>query len=90
VRVNDDVEDLLACHRLVSAATPDRLNGIDGEVIESNAMGSQTHQLIRLTSTDVALPPDCESRPVGLEELALAYLREGNAPRVLSPVGATR
>jgi ABC-2 type transport system ATP-binding protein len=90
VRVNDEVEDLLSCHRLVSAATPDRLNDVNGEVIESNTMGSQTHQLIRLTSPDAALPPDCEARPVGLEELALAYLREATAPPALSPVGATR
>jgi ABC-2 type transport system ATP-binding protein len=90
VRVNDEVEDLLSCHRLVSAATLDRLNDVDGEVIESNMVGSQTHQLIRLTSPDAALPPDCEARPVGLEELALAYLREATALPALSPVGATR
>ncbi len=90
VRVNDEVEELLACHRLVSAATPDRLNGVEGEVIESNTMGAQTHRLIRLSSPGAALPPECESRPVGLEELALAYLREATAPPALSPVGATR
>ena len=75
VRVNDEVEDLLAGHRLVSAATLDRLSDVAGEVIESNTMGAQTHQLIRLNSPDAALPPECEARPVGLEELALAYLR---------------
>ena len=32
-------DDLLACHRLVSAATPDLLHGIDGEVIESSTDG---------------------------------------------------
>jgi ABC-2 type transport system ATP-binding protein len=90
VRVNDEVEDLLACHRLVSAAAPDRLTGIDGEVIESTTLGAQTHQLIRLTALDTALPPDCEARPVGLEELALAYLRGTTAPPTLSPIGATR
>ncbi|MCW2783752.1 MAG: hypothetical protein JWP74_269 [Marmoricola sp.] len=90
VRVNDDVENLLACHRLVSAATPERLTGIAGEVIESNTMGSQTHQLIRLAAPDTALPPTCESRAVGLEELALAYLREGITLPTLSPAGASR
>ncbi len=49
---------------------------LSGEVIESTTMGAQIHQLIRLTPTDAPLPPDCEARPVGLEELALAYLRE--------------
>jgi ABC-2 type transport system ATP-binding protein len=89
VRVNDEVENLLACHRLVSAATPEPLNGIDGEVIEATTMGSQTHQLVRLNSPEAALPPGCEARPVGLEELALAYLREATASPALSPVGAS-
>jgi ABC-2 type transport system ATP-binding protein len=90
VRVNDEVEDLLACHRLVSAATPDRLDEIDGEVIESTTTGAQTHQTIRLNTPDAALPPDCEARPVGLEELALAYLRESTAAPRVNPIGATR
>jgi hypothetical protein len=75
---------------LISAATPDRLDGIDGEVIESNTVGTQTHRLIRLTSPRAALPPECECRPVGLEELAFAYLREGIAVPALSPVGVSR
>jgi ABC-2 type transport system ATP-binding protein len=90
VRVNDSVEDLLACHRLVSAATPGPLDDVGGEVIDSTTTGLQTHRLIRLTSPDAALPPDIESRPVGLEELALAYLRENAAEPALSPVGASR
>jgi ABC-2 type transport system ATP-binding protein len=90
VRLNDEVDDLLATHRLVSAATPDRLSGLDGEVIESSTMGAQTHQLIRLASPDAPLPLDCEARPVGLEELALAYLRESAPALALSAVGATR
>ncbi len=90
VRVNDEVETLLACHRLVSAATPDLLHGIGGDVIESNAAGVQTHQLVRLTSPEAALPPGCESRPVGLEELALAYLRGTAAVPALSLTGVNR
>ena len=91
VRLNDEVEDLLACHRLVTTPTPDRLNDVDGEVVESNTMGSQTHRVIRLRSPDITLPPGCESRPVGLEELALAYLRDSaDLAPALSPVGTTR
>ena len=90
VRLNDEVEMLLARHRLVSAATPDLLHGIEGEVIESNAAGAQTHQLLRLASPEDALPPGCESRPVGLEELALAYLRGATPTPALAPVGAAR
>lgn len=90
VRVNDEVEALLGCHRLVTTAAPHRLNSVHGEVIESNTMGLQVHQLIRLSSPDVVFPPECESRPVGLEELSLAYLREAAVPLALTPVGATR
>jgi ABC-2 type transport system ATP-binding protein len=90
VRLNDEVEKLLDTHRLVSAATSDRLRDVDGEVIESTTMGAQTHQLVRLASPDAPLPPDCEARPVGLEELALAYLRETISTPGLSPVGAAR
>jgi ABC-2 type transport system ATP-binding protein len=90
VRLNSEVEDLLATHRLVSAATSDRLRDLHGEIIESSTMGAQTHRLIRLASPDAPLPPDCEARPVGLEELALAYLRETTSRPALSAVGATR
>jgi ABC-2 type transport system ATP-binding protein len=90
VRLNDEVENLLATHRLVSAATSDRLSDVDGEVIESTTMGAQTHQLIRLAVPGEPLPPECEARPVGLEELALAYLRETPLMPTLSAAGATR
>jgi ABC-2 type transport system ATP-binding protein len=90
VRLNDEVEDLLATHRLVTAATSDRLEDVDGEVIESTSTGAQTHQLIRLASPGASLPPDCEARAVGLEELALAYLRETTSRPALSAAGATR
>ncbi len=90
VRLNHEVEDLLSTHRLVSAATPDRLRDLQGEVIETSSMGTQTHQLIRLASPDAPLPALCEARPVGLEELALAYLREAPTSPARNPVGAGR
>ena len=37
--------------------------------------GAQAHLLVRTTADD-PVPPGWESHPVGLEELALAYLRE--------------
>lgn len=90
VRVDDTVESLLARHRLVSAPTPEELRGIDGEAIESTTAGTQTHSLIRLTSPEAPLPPGCESRGVGIEELALAYLRENPAPARAALIGAAR
>jgi ABC-2 type transport system ATP-binding protein len=91
VRVDDTVEDLLACHRLVSAPAADLLDGVDGEVIESVATGSQAHRLIRMATPDTRLPPGCEARRVGVEELALAYLRENTvAAPATTLTGATR
>jgi ABC-2 type transport system ATP-binding protein len=90
VRVDGTVEELLASHRLVTARTPDLLRGGEWEVIESNTTGSQTHRLVRLASPHAVLPPDCESRPVGIEELTLAYLRETHAAQQATLIGASR
>ena len=42
------------------------------------------HMLVRAPS-DGPVPPGWESRPVGLEELALAYLREPDAAALPGP-----
>jgi ABC-2 type transport system ATP-binding protein len=89
VRLDGSVEELLACHQLVTGRTNGQAQG-GWEVIESSAAGAQTHQLVRLTSAAAPIPPGCEARPVGIEELSLAYLREtAPAPR-LSLTGALR
>ncbi|MFL6063029.1 MAG: ABC transporter ATP-binding protein [Marmoricola sp.] len=77
VRIDGDVEDLVAQHRLVTSAS-----GLDDrshawEVVETSGTPAQTSQLVRLTSPGAALPPGTETRAVGIEELAMAYLREG-------------
>jgi ABC-2 type transport system ATP-binding protein len=89
VRVDDTVEDLLAEHRLLTAPAADALRG-DWEVIESSTPGTQTHRLVRLASPHTVVPPGCESRPVGIEELALAYLRETAASPAPALMGVTR
>ena len=77
VRIHDTVENLLAAHRLVSAADAERFNAIGGEVIDSTAAGhADPSARSRRRRPKRPLPAGCESRPVGLEELALAYLRE--------------
>jgi len=90
VRVNDTVDDLLAEHRLVTAPTVDQLPRGDWQVIEATTSIAQTHQLVRMTSPAAALPPGCETRPVGIEELALAYLRGTRAPQPATLAGASR
>lgn len=90
VRLNNTVDELLATHRFVTTATPDQLAGLDGDVIERTTAAAHTHQLIRLTDPAEPLPPHCEARAVGLEELALAYLHEATTSPALTPVGASR
>ena len=46
---------------------------------------AQAHLLVRMT-TDDPVPPGWESHPVGLEELALAYLREPDAAVLPGPI----
>lgn len=90
VRVDDTVEHLLATHRLISAASAAQVDIGDWTVIESNAAESPARRLVRLASPEIPMPPGCEGRPVGLEELTLAYLRETAAPRLAASNGATR
>jgi ABC-2 type transport system ATP-binding protein len=89
VRVDDPVEDLLAEHRLITGPATDEIAG-DWTVIEASTAGAQTHRLVRLASPDAPLPPRCEARPVGIEELALAYLREAPTASIPTLTGAAR
>jgi ABC-2 type transport system ATP-binding protein len=77
VRIDGPVDELVAEHRLVTSPTGSVSDGIGWEVIESSSAGAQTHRLVRLSSPRTTLPPDCESRAVGVEELTLAYFRNG-------------
>ena len=88
VRVDGAVDELVATHRLVTSPAG-RPAERDWEVIESTSTVTQTHRLVRLGRTD-ALPPDCESRPVGLEELTLAYFRNEATPSVPALAGVSR
>ena len=45
---------------------------------------AQAHLLVRATADD-PVPPGWEAHPVGLEELALAYLREPGAGGAARP-----
>ena len=90
VRLAGTVEDMLACHRLVSGPAGGPIAGDRVQVIESRTSGSQTHQLVRLPSEDAPLASSCEARTVGLEELTLAYLRESVTPQVPALTGASR
>jgi ABC-2 type transport system ATP-binding protein len=45
---------------------------------------AQAHLLVRATADD-PVPPGWEAHPVGLEELAMAYLREPGAVALTGP-----
>jgi ABC-2 type transport system ATP-binding protein len=89
VRVDGAIEDLVETHRLVTAAAG-RPAEPDWEVIESTSTPAQTQRLVRVRSAAASLPADCESRPVGIEELTLAYFRNGTAQPAAILTGVAR
>jgi ABC-2 type transport system ATP-binding protein len=89
VRLDGPVDDLLGCHRLVTGPVG-RPDEADWEVVDSSGTGSRTHRLVRFPSADALIPPAYEARPVGIEELTLAYLRETPTPRLAALTGAGR
>ncbi len=84
IRLDGPVDDLLAGHRLVTTRSGPVSTYSDWDVVESNAAGAQTHQLVRLRSPEAVLPAGCDARLVGIEELAMAYLR--SSARGVGPV----
>ena len=75
VRLAGTVDDLLADHRLLTTRSGPAAAHPDWQVIEAHAGGAQCRQLVRLRQTEVQFPPGCDVRPVGVEELAMSYLR---------------
>ena len=84
VQVAGEVNGLLASHRVLTgpAAGADRYS--ERPVVHVRRAGAQAHLLVRATADD-PVPPGWEAHPVGLEELALAYLREPGAAALPGP-----
>jgi ABC-2 type transport system ATP-binding protein len=84
VQVAGEVDDLLASHRMLTgpAAEADRYD--ERPVVRVRRGEAQAHMLVRATAGD-PVPPGWEAAPVGLEELALAYLREPGAAALPGP-----
>jgi len=85
VQLTGEVDDLLASHRLLTgpAAEADRY-AERLSVVHARRGEAQAHLLVRATA-DEPVPPGWEAHPVGLEELALAYLREPAATALPGP-----
>jgi ABC-2 type transport system ATP-binding protein len=84
VQIAGEVDGLLAGHRMLTgpAAELDRFAG--RPVVHVRRGGAQAHLLVRAAADD-PVPPGWEAHPVGLEELALAYLREPGAAILPGP-----
>jgi ABC-2 type transport system ATP-binding protein len=88
VRVADEVNDLLARHRLLTgpADQADRFAQEVG-VVHTWRGETKAHLVIRTNGSTDPVSPGWEEHPVSLEELTLAYLREPSAaaPPGLAP-----
>ena len=84
VQVAGGVDDLLAGHRVLSGPAAEADNYSERPVVHVRRAEAQAHLLVRATADD-PVPAGWEAHPVGLEELALAYLREPGAAALPGP-----
>jgi ABC-2 type transport system ATP-binding protein len=84
VQAAGEVEDLLATHRVLTGPAAEADKYTERPVVHARRDEAQAHLLVRATASDL-VPPGWEAHPVGLEELALAYLREPGAGALPGP-----
>jgi ABC-2 type transport system ATP-binding protein len=84
VRVAGQVDDVLAGHRMLTGPASQADAYTQRPVVHARRGAAQAHLLVRATAGD-PVPPGWEAHPVGLEELALAYLREPGAAALPGP-----
>jgi ABC-2 type transport system ATP-binding protein len=84
VQVAGQVDDVLASHRLLTGPAAEADTYTQRPVVHARRGAAQAHLLVRATAGD-PVPPGWEAHPVGLEELALAYLREPGATALPGP-----
>jgi ABC-2 type transport system ATP-binding protein len=84
VQVAGEVDGLLASHRLLTGPAAEAGRYAERPVVHVRRGAAQAHLLVRATADD-PVPPGWEAHPVGLEELALAYLREPGAAALPGP-----
>jgi ABC-2 type transport system ATP-binding protein len=89
VQVAGEVDDLLACHRVLTG--PAAETGRYAErlsVVHARHGAAQAHLLVRTSRATDPVPPGWEAHPVSLEELTLAYLREPGVAALPGPARA--
>ena len=84
VQVVGEVDDLLASHRVLTGPAAEADRYTERPVVHVRRAEAQAHLLVRATADD-PVPSGWEAHPVGLEELALGYLREPVAASVPGP-----
>jgi ABC-2 type transport system ATP-binding protein len=87
VQMAGEVDDLVAGHRMLTGPAGEADKYAERPVVHIRRAEAQAHLLVRATADD-PIPPGWEAHPVGLEELALAYLREPGASALPGPAGA--
>ncbi len=84
VQMAGEVDDLLASHRVLTGPAGEADRYAERPVVHVRRAEAQAHLLVRATANE-PVPPGWEAHPVGLEELALAYLREPGAAALPGP-----
>jgi len=84
VQVAGQVDDVLATHRMLTGPAAEADTYTQRPVVHARRGAAQAHLLVRATAGD-PVPSGWEAHPVGLEELALAYLREPGAAALPGP-----
>lgn len=89
VQVAGDVDDLLACHRVLTGPAAEAGSRAERwNVVHARRGQAQAQLLIRTSRTTLPVPPGWEAGPVSLRELTLAYLREPGAAALPGPARA--
>lgn len=88
VCLDGPVEDLLAGHRLLTGPSG-RAPDPRWRVVQDTSASAQRHLLAETRTTDPT-PPGWQARPVSLEELTMAYLREDSQAPGLTATGVLR
>ncbi len=84
VQVAGEVDDLLASHRVLTGPAAEADRYTERPLVHARRADAQAHLLVRATADD-PVPPRWEAHPVGLEELAMAYLRAPGAGALPGP-----
>jgi ABC-2 type transport system ATP-binding protein len=86
VQVAGDVEALVAGHQILTGpAASAGTVGARFDVVHSQPGSGQAYLLVRRRTADAQPPEGWQARPVTLEELVLAYLREPGASALPGP-----